>query len=335
MATKIGINGFGRIGRSVMRAFAQDPAFEVAVVNDLTDAKALAHLLKYDTVHGRFPGTVEADGATMIINGKKTLVTSEREPGKLPWKAHGVELVIESTGRFTDKKGCQGHLDAGARKVIISAPAKDPDITLACGINLENYDAAKHHIVSNASCTTNCLAPVAKVLHESFGIVRGLMTTVHSYTNDQRILDLQHDDPRRARAAAMNMIPTSTGAAKALSLVLPAMAGKLDGQAIRVPTMNVSLVDLTAQIEKKADKKAINDAYKAAAAGPLKGILQVCEEPLVSMDFNGDKHSASLDAACTMVIADNMVKVMAWYDNESGYSQRVYDLSKFIVSKGW
>jgi len=335
MATKIGINGFGRIGRVVARAFAQDPAFEIAVVNDITDAKMLAHLFKYDTVHGRFEGDVRAEDSAMIINGKKTVVSAEKEPSKLPWKQHGVELVIESTGRFTDRTGCQGHFDAGARKVIISAPAKDPDVTLACGINLETYDAAKHHIISNASCTTNCLAPVAKVLHESFGIVRGLMTTVHSYTNDQRILDLQHEDPRRARAGAMNMIPTSTGAAKALSLVLPAMAGKLDGQAIRVPTMNVSLVDLTAQIEKKADKKAINDAYKAAAAGPLKGILQVVEEPLVSMDFNGDKHSASVDAACTMAIADNMVKVLAWYDNESGYSQRVYDLTKYIISKGW
>ena len=333
---RIGINGFGRIGRGFVRCMAESGgALDVVLVNDLTDVKTLAHLLKHDSIHGKFPGTVTVDGNALLVNGQKIAITAQKDPSAVGWKDAGVDVVIESTGKFVDKEGAGKHLTGGAKKVIISAPAKGPDVTLCCGINLDVYKPAQHHVISNASCTTNCLAPVAKVLHETFGIVSGLMTTIHSYTNDQQILDLPHKDLRRARAAALSMIPTTTGAAKALKEVLPAMAGKLDGQAIRVPTMNVSLVDLTAQIEKKADKKAINDAYKAAAAGPLKGILQVVEEPLVSMDFNGDKHSASVDAACTMAIADNMVKVLAWYDNESGYSQRVYDLTKYIISKGW
>jgi glyceraldehyde 3-phosphate dehydrogenase len=331
---RIGINGFGRIGRCFMHALHRDRgAFDVAVVNDITSNKQLAHLLRYDTIHGRYPGTVDIDGEqAFIVDGDRIRVTKETDPAKLPWKEEGVDLVIESTGRFTDRAGAEKHLAAGAKKVIISAPAKKPDVTLACGINLEKYDAGKHHIISNASCTTNCLAPVAKVLHESFGIVNGLMNTIHSYTNDQRVLDLPHDDLRRARAAALNMIITTTGAAKALKEVLPALEGKLDGMSIRVPTPNVSCVDLTVRLEKPASKDAINDAYRQAAAGPLKGILQVSEEPLVSSDFNGDLHSASVDALSTMVTGD-LAKVIAWYDNERGYAQRLFDLTRFIAEK--
>jgi glyceraldehyde 3-phosphate dehydrogenase len=331
---RIGINGFGRIGRCFVRAWHEDKsAFDLVVINDLTDAKQLAHLLRYDSVHGRFAGKVELNGDKgMVIDGDEVLISKERDPAKLGWKDHGVDLVIESTGFFTDREDAAKHLAAGAKKVIISAPAKAPDVTLACGINLEKYDAAQHHIISNASCTTNCLAPVAKVMHETFGIARGLMTTIHSYTNDQRVLDLPHEDYRRMRAAALNMIITKTGAAKALKEVLPAMDGKLDGMAIRVPTPNVSCVDLTVTLEKKASRDDINAAFKAAAAGPLKGILAASDEPLVSSDYNGDTHSATVDLMSTMVTGD-LAKVVAWYDNERGYSQRLYDLTKFVAAK--
>jgi glyceraldehyde 3-phosphate dehydrogenase len=331
---RIGINGFGRIGRCFMRALhEQKGAFDVVIINDITDAGQLGHLMKYDSVHGRFPGTVEVPSPDkIVIDGDTIQITRETDPAKLPWKQSGVDVVIESTGRFTDRAGCEKHLHAGARKVIISAPAKGPDVTLACGINLDKYDPAKHHIISNASCTTNCLAPTAKVLNDAFGIVKGLMTTVHSYTNDQRVLDLPHEDLRRARAAALNMIITTTGAAKALKEVLPETEGKLDGMAIRVPTPNVSCVDLTCTVEKPVTRDAVNDAYRKAAAGPLQGILAYVEEPLVSSDFNGDTHSASFDAKSTMVLG-NMVKVIAWYDNERGYAQRLFDLTKFVADK--
>jgi glyceraldehyde 3-phosphate dehydrogenase len=330
---RVGINGFGRIGRGFVRALANAPdAFDLALINDLTDAKTLAHLLRYDSVHGRFPGKVEVGDGRIIVNGDAVQITAERDPAKIPWSAHEVDLVVESTGRFVDRDGAGKHLAGTVKKVLISAPAKSPDITLACGINLEAYDAGKHHIISNASCTTNCLAPVAKVLHESFGIVAGLMTTIHSYTNDQTILDQPHSDLRRARAASLSMIPTSTGAAKALKEVLPALEGKLDGLAIRVPTPNVSLVDLTVRLEKAASKDAINDAYRAAARGPLKGILDVSDEPLVSIDYNGSLLSATVDAQTTHVI-DDQAKVLAWYDNETGYSQRLFDLARFVGEK--
>jgi len=330
---RIGINGFGRIGRCFIRALHQERgAFDVVIVNDVTDAKQLAHLLKYDTVHGRFKGSVEVTGNDLVVDGDKIQITKELDPAKLPWKQNGVDIVIESTGRFTDRAGAEKHLAAGARKVIISAPAKNPDVTLACGINLEKYDPAKHHIISNASCTTNCLAPTVKVLHDAFGIQRGLMTTVHSYTNDQRLLDLPHEDTRRMRAAALNMIITTTGAAKALKEVIPEMEGKLDGMAIRVPTANVSCVDLVAHVAKPVTRDAVNEAYRKAASGTLKGILQAVEEELVSSDFNGDTHSASVDLKSTMVLGD-MVKVISWYDNERGYAQRLYDLARFVASK--
>ncbi len=330
---RIGINGFGRIGRGFIRAWHEDrEAFDIVMINDLTDAGQLAHLLKYDSVHGRFSGTVEAGADSLVIDGKKVTITRETDPAKLPWKQNQLDVVIESTGRFTDRASAEKHLQAGAKKVVISAPAKNPDITLACGINLEKYDSAKHNIVSNASCTTNCLAPVAKVLNEQFGIVRGLMTTVHSYTNDQRILDLPHEDLRRARAAALNMIVTTTGAAKALKEVLPQLEGKLDGMAIRVPTANVSCIDLTVRVEKPATKESVNEAFRKAAAGPLEGILAAVDEQLVSSDFNGDRHSASVDLPATMTLGDT-IKVLAWYDNERGYAQRLFDLTKFIASK--
>ncbi|HVV85672.1 MAG TPA: type I glyceraldehyde-3-phosphate dehydrogenase [Kofleriaceae bacterium] len=330
---RIGINGFGRIGRGFVRCLAEArDAFDLVLVNDLTDTKTLAHLLRHDSVHGRFPGTVGIEGNDLLVAGDKVLITAHKDPAAIPWRDHGVEVVIESTGKFVDKEGCSKHLAGGAKKVIISAPAKGPDVTLCCGINLEAYKPAEHHIISNASCTTNCLAPVAKVLHETFGIVSGLMTTIHSYTNDQQILDLPHKDLRRARAAALSMIPTTTGAAKALKEVLPAMAGKLDGQAIRVPTPNVSLVDLTARLEKKATAQEVNDAFRAAAAGPLKGILAVSDEPLVSCDFNDDRHSSTVDSALTSVAGD-LVKVLAWYDNEMGYSQRLFDLARFVAER--
>jgi glyceraldehyde 3-phosphate dehydrogenase len=329
---RIGINGFGRIGRGFVRCLADArDAFDLVLINDLTDVKTLGHLLKHDSIHGRYPGTVEIDGSALIINGDRVLVTAEKDPSAIPWKQHGVDIVIESTGRFVDKEGAGKHL-AQARKVLISAPAKGQDATLCCGINLETYDPAKHHLISNASCTTNCLAPVAKVLNDSFGVISGLMTTIHSYTNDQQILDLPHKDLRRARAAALSMIPTSTGAAKALKEVLPALAGKLDGMAIRVPTPNVSLVDLTVRVEKAATAQAVNDAMRAAAAGPMKGILAVSDEPLVSCDYNGDRHSSTVDAALTTVIGDQ-VKVLSWYDNEMGYSQRLFDLARHVAER--
>ena len=330
---RVGINGFGRIGRGFVRSLmANRQAFDLVLINDLTDAKTLGHLLRHDSVHGRFPGTVEARESSLVIEGDEVKIAAEKDPAKIPWKEFGADIVIESTGLFVDRDSAGKHLTGGARKVLISAPAKNPDVTLACGINLEAYDPKKHQIISNASCTTNCLAPVAKVLHETFGIAGGLMTTIHSYTNDQKILDLPHKDLRRARAAALSMIPTSTGAAKALKEVLPALAGKLDGTAIRVPTPNVSLVDFTVKLERAAKKDEINDAYRKAAAGPLKGILTVSDEPLVSCDFNGDLHSATVDAEQTNAVGD-LAKVMAWYDNESAYAQRLFDLAVFVAGK--
>ena len=330
---RVGINGFGRIGRCFVRSHINNAsAFELVLVNDITDVKTLAHLLRYDSVHGRFAGKVEEGDNQIIVNGNKMHVSAERDPSKIPWKQHGVDIVIESTGLFVKRDDAAKHLSGGARKVIISAPAKGPDVTLACGINLETYKPAEHHIISNASCTTNCLAPVVKVLSETYGLVSGLMTTIHSYTNDQRILDLPHKDLRRARAAALSMIPTSTGAAKALKEVLPSTAGKLDGISIRVPTPNVSLVDLTARVEKPAKREEINDAYRKAAAGSLNGILRVSDEPLVSSDFNGDLHSAVVDADQTNAMGD-LVKVMAWYDNEAAYAQRLFDLAAFVGGK--
>jgi glyceraldehyde 3-phosphate dehydrogenase len=327
---RVGINGFGRIGRGFVRCLAEaKDSFDLVLINDLTDVGTLGHLLRHDSVHGRYPGTVEAKENALVINGDEVKISAEKDPGAIKWKDLGVDVVIESTGRFVDKASAGKHLQGGAKKVLISAPAKDPDVTLCMGINLEMYKPDAHHIISNASCTTNCLAPVAKVLHESFGIVNGIMTTVHSYTNDQQILDLPHKDLRRARAAALSIIPTTTGAAKALKEVLPAMAGKLDGMALRVPTPNVSLVDLTARLEKAADAKTINEAFRKAAAGPLKGILAVSDEPLVSCDYNGNKMSSTVDAALTTVIGDT-VKVLSWYDNEMGYSQRLFDLARYV-----
>jgi glyceraldehyde 3-phosphate dehydrogenase len=328
---RIGINGFGRIGRGFVRCLAEKPGvFELVLINDLTDVGTLGHLLKHDSVHGKFSGTVDIKDGALVIDGQRVAISAEKDPAAIKWKDAGVDIVIESTGKFVDKESCGKHLKGGAKKVVISAPAKSPDVTLCMGINLDMYKPGEHHIISNASCTTNCLAPVAKVVHESFGIVSGLMTTIHSYTNDQQVLDLPHRDIRRARAAALSMIPTTTGAAKALKEVLPAMAGKLDGMSMRVPTPNVSIVDLTAKVEKATTAKTVNDALRAAAAGPLKGILAVTDEPLVSCDYNGDRHSATVDAPLTSVIGD-LVKVMAWYDNEMGYSQRLFDLAKFVA----
>nr|HEX4316151.1 type I glyceraldehyde-3-phosphate dehydrogenase [Kofleriaceae bacterium] len=330
---RIGINGFGRIGRGFLRCLAEHrSSLEVVLVNDLTDVATLAHLLKYDSVHGKFPGTVAVVDGQLHVHGEHIKISTEKDPAAIKWKDHGVDIVIESTGKFVDKAGASKHLTAGAKKVIISAPAKEPDVTLCMGINTQAYKPAEHHVISNASCTTNCLAPVAKVLHETYGIVNGIMTTIHSYTNDQNVLDLPHKDLRRARAAALSLIPTTTGAAKALKEVLPAMAGKLDGQAIRVPTPNVSLVDLTVRLDKAAKASEINDAFRAAANGPLKGILAVSDEQLVSCDFNGDRHSSIVDAPLTSTVGD-LVKVMAWYDNEMGYSQRTLDLAKFVAEK--
>ena len=331
MALRVAINGFGRIGRSVLRAAAQDQAFEFVAINDLTDAKTLAHLLKYDSVHGIFPGEVSVDGDQIIVDGKAIKILAIRNPAELPWKDLKVDIVLESTGLFTSRDKAAQHLTAGAKKVIISAPATDPDLTVVLGVNDRDYDKSKHHIISNASCTTNCLAPVAMVLQNSFGIEKGLVTTVHSYTNDQNILDLPHKDLRRARAAALSMIPTTTGAAKAVSLVLPALKGKLDGMAIRVPTANVSVVDLVATLSKPTDAQQVNAALKAAAEGPLKGILGVCTEELVSIDFNGNPLSSIVDAPSTKVIDGNMVKVISWYDNETGFSNRVIDLMKILL----
>ncbi|CCQ97990.1 glyceraldehyde-3-phosphate dehydrogenase [[Clostridium] ultunense Esp] len=331
---KVGINGFGRIGRNVFRAALERDDYEIVAVNDLTDAKMLAHLLKYDSVHGTLPDPVEVEGDGFMVRGKKVKVIAERDPANLPWKELGVDIVIESTGRFTNAEDAKKHLAAGAKKVIISAPAKNEDITIVLGVNEEKYDPATHHIISNASCTTNCLAPVAKVIHEKFGIVRGLMTTVHSYTNDQQILDLPHKDYRRARAAAESIIPTTTGAAKAVALVLPELKGKLNGFAMRVPTPNVSVVDLVVDLEKEATVEEINAALKAASENELKGIMDYNELPLVSKDYNHSSVSSTVDGLSTMVIENKMAKVVAWYDNEWGYSNRVADLVGYLVKKG-
>jgi glyceraldehyde 3-phosphate dehydrogenase len=333
MAIRIGINGFGRIGRNVFRASLADPALEFVAINDLTDAKTLAYLLQYDSIHGILDAKIEAKEDTLIVNGKPIKILARKDPKELPWKELGVELVIESTGRFTDREGASKHLSAGAARVLITAPAKDADVTVVLGVNETAYDPGKHHIISNASCTTNCLAPVAKVLLDNFGIRHGVMTTIHSYTNDQQLLDLPHKELRRARAAALSMIPTSTGAAKALHLVLPQLKGKMDGMAIRVPTPNVSLVDLTVETEKDCDVASVNAAFRKASEGALKGILSYSEVPMVSVDQKGDPHSATLDAPLTMVLDRRMAKVIAWYDNEWGYSCRVRDLIKFIAGK--
>jgi glyceraldehyde 3-phosphate dehydrogenase len=331
MSVKVGINGFGRIGRNFFRASKGFRDFEIVAINDLTDAPTLAHLLKYDSVHGTFDAEVSAKGDNLVVDGREIRVTSERSPENLPWKSLGVDVVVESTGLFTDREKAAKHLDAGAKRVIISAPAKEPDITVCLGVNEEMLDPSRHKVISNASCTTNCLAPVAKVLHKEFGIIRGLMTTVHSYTNDQRILDLPHKDLRRARAAAISMIPSTTGAAKAIGLVLPELKGKLDGFSMRVTTPNVSVVDLTAELQKDVTADDINAAMKKWAAGPMKGILQYVDVPLVSVDFNGNSHSSIFDATLTKVMEKRMVKVIAWYDNEWGYSSRIRDLILYLI----
>lgn len=331
---KVGINGFGRIGRNVFRAALGNPEVEIVAINDLTDVNTLAHLLKYDTTHGRINATVEAAEGALIVNGKSIKVFAERNPENLPWGANGVEIVVESTGIFTSKEKASLHIKGGAKKVIISAPATDEDITIVLGVNEDKYDAASHHIISNASCTTNCLAPFAKVLNDKFGIVKGMMTTIHSYTNDQSVLDLPHKDLRRARAAAENIIPSTTGAAKAVSLVLPELKGLLNGMSFRVPTPNVSVTDLVAELKVNVTVDEVNAALKEAADGPLKGILFYSDEPLVSSDYNGDPASSTIDSLCTMVVGDNMVKVVSWYDNEWGYSNRVVDLAAFIAAKG-
>ena len=336
MSIKVGINGFGRIGRAVLKNILKDPEcsnIEIRAINDLTDPATLAHLLKYDSVQGIFSQKITSNNEEIAIDGKSIRIFSEKDPAKLPWKDQGVDFVIESTGFFTKREAARQHLDAGAKKVIISAPSKNPDITVVLGVNQETYLPEQHNIISNASCTTNCLAPVAKVLHDKFCIEKGLMTTIHSYTNDQRILDLPHSDLRRARAANVSMIPTTTGAAKAVALVLPEIAGRLDGMAIRVPTPNVSLIDLVVEVKKNTSNKEVNEAFKEAARKGLKNILRVEDNPLVSIDYNGDPYSSIIDGLSTKVMKDNMIKVLAWYDNEWGYSNRVKDLLKFIVSK--
>ena len=336
MAVRVGINGFGRIGRNVLRAatMAKQTEIEFVGVNDITDTKTLAHLLKYDSVHGRFPGTVEAKPDALVVNGKTIKVSAIKEPEKLPWKDLGVEFVLESTGRFTDKENAAKHLAAGARKVVISAPAKGEDITICMGVNNDKYDPAKHTIISNASCTTNCLVPMVKVVMDNFGFKHGFMTTVHSYTNDQQILDLPHKDLRRARAAALSIIPTTTGAAKATGLVIPEVKGKIDGISLRVPTPDVSIVELVADVEKSTTVEAVNSAFKqAAAAGPLKGILQTSDEPLVSHDYIGNLYSSVIDTMSTAVVDGTLVHVSSWYDNEMGYSSRCVDLLAFMGTR--
>ncbi len=337
MTTRVGINGFGRIGRQSLKAILERHPhdLEVVAVNDLTDTKTNAHLLKYDSTYGRFPGEVEATADSLIVNGHSIKVLSQRDPAQIPWGDLGIKLVIESTGLFTDAEKAAAHLRGGAKKVIISAPAKGEDITIVLGVNENMYDPARHNIISNASCTTNCLAPAAKVLNDTFGIEHGLMNTIHSYTNDQRILDQVHKDLRRARTAGTNIIPTTTGAARALALVIPELKGRFDGMSLRVPTVTVSMVDFVATVRKETTKEAVNNAFKEAAAGPLKGILEFTEEPLVSSDFRGDSNSSIVDGLLTMVIGGNMVKVLAWYDNEWGYSCRVADLADFIAQKGF
>jgi len=333
MAVRIGINGFGRIGRNFFRASFNNPDLEIAAINDLTDSKTLAHLLKYDSVFGILDAEIEAKPDSLVVNGKSIKIIAERDPVKLPWADFNTDIVIESTGIFTKREDAEKHLKAGGKKVIISAPAKNPDITVVMGVNENKYNAKKHHIISNASCTTNCLAPIIKVLLKNFGIKRGLMTTIHSYTNDQRLLDLPHKDLRRARAAAVSLIPTTTGAAKAISLVLPEMEGKLDGMAVRVPTPNVSMVDLVVDVEKDVDEVKINNALRRAAAGNLNGILEYTEDPLVSIDFKGNPHSSIVDGSITTVIDKRMVKIIAWYDNEWGYSMRIRDLILYMSKK--
>jgi len=337
MTTKVAINGFGRIGRNVLKCILKDQQcsdIEVVAINDLTDAATLAHLFKYDSIQGINPHDIQGEDGRLLVDGKPIQVLSVRNPEDLPWKGLGVEVVIESTGLFTKREAASKHLRAGARKVIISAPATDPDVTLVMGVNEDQYDPKQHQIISNASCTTNCLAPVAKVLNDQLGIQKGLMTTIHSYTNDQKILDMPHKDLRRARAANMSMIPTTTGAAQAVTLVLPELKGKLDGMAIRVPTPNVSLIDFVAEVDRETSKEEVNAIFKEAAQNELKGILRYEEQPLVSVDFYGAEDSSIVDAPSTKVIQKNMVKVLAWYDNEWGYSSRTKDIVKYLVKKG-
>jgi glyceraldehyde 3-phosphate dehydrogenase len=335
MAVRVGINGFGRIGRNIMRATLAHDDVDFVAVNDLTNAATLAHLLKYDSVIGNLSAEVKATADGISVDGDEFKVFAQKDPAQLPWKDLGVDVVFESTGIFTNREGAQKHLDAGAKKVIITAPAKGPDVTVVLGVNDDVYDPSKHHIISNASCTTNCLAPLAKVIHEQFGIVKGWMTTIHSYTNDQQLLDLPHKDLRRARAAALSMIPTTTGAASAVGEVLPQLKGKLDGFSMRVPTPNVSVVDLNVVLSKKATGDEVNDALRAAAAGPLKGILAMSDEPLVSIDFKGNPHSSIVDSAYTKVIEGDLLKVLSWYDNEWGYSNRCVDLLRKLAARGF
>ncbi|MDR1136670.1 MAG: type I glyceraldehyde-3-phosphate dehydrogenase [Clostridiales Family XIII bacterium] len=335
MSIKVGINGFGRIGRNAFKAaLAKGTDFEIVAVNDVTDPQTLAHLLKYDSCFGKFDGEVEARESAIVVNGKEIKITAIRNPAELPWTELGVEVVLESTGLFTKKADAEKHMQAGAKKVVISAPATDEDITVVMGVNEDKYDPAVHHVISNASCTTNCLAPVAKVIDNEFGVVKGLMTTIHSYTNDQRILDLPHKDLRRARAGALSMIPTTTGAAKAVALVLPQLKGKLNGFSMRVPTPAVSVVDVVFELNKTATKETVNEALKKASENELAGILGYSDEPLVSIDYKGDERSSIVDALSTMAIGDNMIKVISWYDNEWGYSNRAIDLISYIIKKG-
>ena len=334
MTVRVGINGFGRIGRQSLKALIERaPEIEVVAVNDLIDTELNALLFKHDSTYGAYPGTVDHTEDALIIDGREIKVLREKDPAALPWKALGVDVVLESTGIFTDATKAKAHLDAGAKKVLISAPAKNEDITIVLGVNEGRYDPASHHIISNASCTTNCLAPAAKVVHDGWTIERGLMNTIHSYTNDQRILDVAHKDPRRARSAGLNIIPTTTGAAKALALVIPDLKGKFDGFSLRVPTPTVSVVDFTATVARDTSVEELNEAFRAAAAGPMNGILGVSDEPLVSMDFKGDERSSIIDSASTMVLGGNMVKVIAWYDNEWGYSCRIADLIAHVAAR--
>ena len=334
MAIKVGINGFGRIGRNIMRAAMDDSSIDIVAVNDLTNADTLAHLLKYDSILGNLKANIAASGDKITVGRDEFQVLSIKDPAQLPWKTLGVDVVFESTGIFTNREGAAKHLAAGAKKVVITAPAKGPDLTVVLGVNEDRYDSAKHHIISNASCTTNCLAPIAKVLHESFGIRKGWMTTVHSYTNDQQLLDLPHKDLRRARAAALSIIPTTTGAATAVGEVLPELKGRLDGISMRVPTPNVSVVDLAVLVDKKTTKEEVNAAFKTAADGKLKGILEYSEEPLVSIDFRGNPRSSIVDAPYTSVMDSDFIKVLSWYDNEWAYSNRCVDLLRYLVKKG-
>jgi glyceraldehyde 3-phosphate dehydrogenase len=334
MAIKVGINGFGRIGRNIMRAAMDDSSIDIVAVNDLTNADTLAHLLKYDSILGNLKADISAKGDKITVNKDEFQVLSVKDPAQLPWKSLGVDVVFESTGIFTNRDGAAKHLAAGAKKVVITAPAKGPDLTVVLGVNEDKYDPAKHHIISNASCTTNCLAPIAKVLHETFGIRKGWMTTVHSYTNDQQLLDLPHKDLRRARAAALSIIPTTTGAAVAVGEVLPELKGRLDGISMRVPTPNVSVVDLAVLVDKKTSKEEVNAAFRSAAEGKLKGLLEYTEAPLVSVDFRGNPHSSIVDAGYTSVMDSDFIKVLSWYDNEWGYSNRCVDLLRYLVKKG-